>query len=94
MTTRSKTPDPRQLRAKGEELTGGVGRWSWLLALAVGGLVLPVSAVASPATPPARVPGLVATQVPDSVAGAQLRWLLKASSRLPIGDAELRALLS
>src|SRR4051812_23529445 len=90
MTAEPKTPDPRRFRARDGALTRGVGRWWWLLALAACALLLAVSAAASRATPPARVPRLVARQVPDSVAGGQLRWLLEASTRLPISDTELR----
>jgi hypothetical protein len=61
------------------------------VALAGVAFALPVSAVASPASPPPRVSRFVAAQVPESVAGGQLRWLLEASTRLPISDAELRA---
>src|SRR3954447_17609629 len=90
MTAGSKTPDSRHRGALGGALSGVLGRWSWLVLLSVIALAVPVSAVASPASPPARVSRVVAAQVPESVAGGQLRWLLEASTRLPISDSELR----
>jgi hypothetical protein len=60
------------------------------VASAVIALALPLSAGASPASPSPRASRFVAAQLPESVAGNQLRWLLEASARLPISDAELR----
>src|SRR3954471_471837 len=91
MTAESKTPDPRQRGPQRGAPCGVLGRWSWLLARAVIALALPVSAVASPASPPPRVSRFVAAQVPESVVGGELRWLPAACARLPIGGGELRA---
>src|SRR4051812_11257138 len=90
MTAGSKTPHSRHRGAHRGARSGVLGRWVWLGVFAVSALVVPVSAVASPASAPPRASRLAAAQVRESVAGGQLRWLLAASTRLPIGDAELR----
>jgi len=91
MNAGSKTPDlQRHREALGGSRSGVSGRWSWLVTLGVMALAPALGAVAASASPPPRVSRFVAAQVPESVAGAHLRWLLKASTRLPIGDAEPR----
>jgi dienelactone hydrolase len=59
--------------------------------VAVSALVLLAAAVPSQAAARSPAPQLGSTQLPDSSAGRQLDWLLAASARLPVSDAELRA---
>jgi hypothetical protein len=61
-------------------------------AVAVAGLAaLAAVAAPSPAVPAPADDRLVATTAPDTPAGRQLGWILDASARLPLGEAELRA---
>jgi dienelactone hydrolase len=61
-----------------------------LSALAVLACVLAVVPAHAAAPPPPDQP-FVATQLPDTVAGRQVAWLLEASARLPIPEEEIRA---
>jgi hypothetical protein len=57
---------------------------------ALWGVVVPASA-ASPTDNRPTDERFVATELPNSPAGRQLRWLIDASARLPLSEAELRA---
>jgi len=92
MTAGSRTPGTRRRGRHIGALTCCSGRWSSLMAVAaVSALVLLTSAVLSRAASSPPAPRLVATQLSNSTAGRQLRWLLQASTRLPLSDPELRA---
>jgi predicted dienelactone hydrolase len=54
-------------------------------------LVVLLAAAPASAAAPATTDRFVATELPDSPVGRQTRWLIEASARLPLGDAELRA---
>jgi dienelactone hydrolase len=66
-----------------------IRRWSLAL-VAVAALTLLLGAA------PARAADerFVATELPDSPVGRQMSWLMEASTRLPLSDAELRAHIS
>ena len=58
--------------------------------VALWGVVAPATAAAPSADRPTDE-RFVATELPNSPAGRQLRWLIDASARLPLSEAELRA---
>ena len=58
--------------------------------VALWGVVAPATAAAPSANRPTDE-RFVATELPNSPAGRQLRWLIDASARLPLSEAELRA---
>jgi dienelactone hydrolase len=59
--------------------------------LTVAALVLVFGAAPSQAAAPLASDRFVATELPDSQVGRQMGWLIEASARLPLSDAELRA---
>jgi dienelactone hydrolase len=64
---------------------------SLLAAIAVTVVVALVGATPSQAASPQDAARVVATELPDSAAGRQLRWFLEASARPPLSEVELRA---
>jgi dienelactone hydrolase len=73
-------------------LTGLSRRWPGAVALLAASAFAPLfGAAVSQAAPVTASAALVAPQLPDSPAGRQLRWLLDASTRPPLSDAEVRA---
>src|SRR4051794_39536449 len=83
--------EENRMAARFRTLRGFSRRWSAGAALAASGFALLPGAAPSQAGARAPGPGLGASPRPQSPAGRQLGWLLQASARPPLSDAELRA---
>ncbi|MEY2533438.1 MAG: hypothetical protein QOF29_1348 [bacterium] len=91
MTHAPNSPSARRREPRRWPRATSPHRRSSVAALLAVALFLLVGAAPAPAAAPGTPDRFVATELPDSPVGRQMRWLTEASTRLPLSEAELRA---